>query len=204
MMEEAYHAKRDWEFKRSDLSTKQKREAKGYLWGFFREKNCFFCKVPFSARILYSSVTIHHEIKIGLPFCNLLPNLHLACLGCNSSHGPAKAIQKQRERNNVEEVKNPTEQLREVVDYSQGSTEMQANNLTEVPFAKWVKKEIILKGPIAYKDALDKGAYAVGCGQQAIRRHIDKLIGGGELKTFKDANTKKKMVKLMAKGEENL
>ena len=99
---------------------------------------------------------------------------------------------------------NPTVQLREVVDYSQGSSEMQVNNLTELPFRKWIKRELLLKGPIEYKDALDRGAYAVGCGQQAIRRHIDKLIGGGELRTFKDENTRKKKVKLMAKGEASL
>lgn len=199
---EAYHSYRDWEFKRSDLSSKQKREAKGYLWGVFREKNCFFCRVPFEARNLYNTCTIHHEIKIGLPFCNLLPNLHLAHFGCNSRAGPAQAIQKQRERNNMTEIANPTAQLREVVNYAEGSTEMQVNNLTEVPFAKWLRKKLALEGSMDYKDVLDKGAYAVGCGQQAIRRHLDKLIGGEEIKKFKDLNTKKTKVKLTAKGEE--
>lgn len=199
---EAYKAVRDWEFKRSDLSTKQKREAKGYLWGVFREKNCFFCKVPFSARILYKSVTIHHEIKIGLPFCNLLPNLHLACLGCNSSHGPAKAIQKQRERNKTEAPANPTEQMQELVDYSQGSAEMNVTGRAEVPFKVWLIKELLDKGHLEYKYVLNKGAYAVGCGQQAIRRYLDKLIAGGEFTCRTDAVTKKKLVRITQKGEE--
>lgn len=201
---EAYKAHRDWEFKRSDLSTLQKREAKGYLWGVFKEKNCFFCAMPLRSQEIYTSYTIHHEIKIGLPFCNLLINLHLAHFGCNSRAGSASTIQKQREKNKEREseVKNPTEQLREVVDYSQGSTEMQTNNLSEVPFSKWVKRELLLKGHLEYKEVLDQGAYAVGTGQQAIRRYLDKLIGGKELSCKKDAVSKKKLVKLTQKGEE--
>lgn len=199
---EAYKALRDWEFKRSDLSTKQKREAKGYLWGVFREKNCFFCKVSFSARILYTSVTIHHEIKIGLPFCNLLPNLHLACLACNSSHGPAKAIQKQKERNKAEAIANPTEQMQEVVNYVEGSAEMQVTGRAEVPFKVWLIKYLASFGHIEYKEALNKGAYGVGCGQQAIRRYLDKLIAGGEFTCRKDAITKKKLVRITQKGED--
>lgn len=201
-MIEAYRTKLDWEHKRSALTTQQKREAKGYLVGTFKEKNCFLCHEPLMMRLLYSSYTIHHEIKIGLPFCNLLPNLHLAHFGCNSRAGPAKSIQKQKERNNMEETMNPTAQLREVVDYSQGSAEMQANNHTEVPFAAWLKKELLNKGYLEYKIALDKGAYFMGCGQQAIRRYLDKLIAGGEISSKKDLNTKKRIVKLTVKGEE--
>ncbi len=199
---EAYHPKFDWELKRSDLSSTQKRLVKGWKMGH-GEKNCFFCKEPLNPRLLYNSYTVHHEIKIGLPFCNLLPNLHLAHFSCNSRAGPAKAIQKQRERNKTPEQMNPTEQLREVVNYAEGSTEMQANNLCEVEFGKWVKRHIGSEGQIEYRACLNLGAYKMGCGQQAIRRYLDKLIAGKELACHKDLNTKRKMLKLTAKGEEN-
>jgi hypothetical protein len=168
------HAK--WEMKRSELSTRQKKQARAFLFGCFRQTKCFFTGKPILPQLLHSgAVDIHHVLELGVEGCNLLPNLKLAYHGPNANAGhPRRGIQQDKNRISID----PTTQLRQIVDYSGGSKEMQANVEAEVPYRAWLWEKVLEGGKKGYekKEAINSGAEKWGVSKQATRDYLDKMI----------------------------
>ncbi len=174
---EAYRPKYDWELKKSDLSTMQKRQAKGALWGVRRERKCFFCGIPFDPRVLFLTATIHHEARIGEVGCNLLPHLHLAHFGCNSAAGPAKGIQKMREREKVARVGG------EMGMFTASSTEMARSLKMRPRWNNWIDGKPFVQ--IQRKRLAKMAVHELGLGSSiTYDRYIGEDIEGGILTEF--------------------
>lgn len=110
-------------------------------------------------------------------------NLRLACRSCNKK----LSLPNVKERKKTE---NPTQAVRDHVDYQQGSAEMQASDLMETPYWHWIKAKITalnLKGEdLPKKEAINGGAYTVGCSTTTSRKYLDKLTSEeGPLKEVK-------------------
>ncbi len=119
-------------------------------------------------------------------------NLRLAHKRCNiaaRNHLPrgdsAKNVCVQ---NRVRKEGSPsTRVIREAVDYSRGTAEMQANFLYEVDFRKWILSMIYERGFITKSDAVAAGAEVVGCSPATATRYLSKLTSSvGPLKLQKD------------------
>lgn len=168
-----YRLRREWEMKRSELSTRQKREARAFLYGSFGQKNCWICQGALDPRQLHLAYTIHHLLELGQEGCNLLPKLTLAHLFCNSRRGKPKTIQKpDKDRIPV----SATELLRESVPYDQGSSEMKANNEAEPLYRVWLWEKVLEAGKAGYefKEAINSGAEHTGVSPQATRDYLNK------------------------------
>jgi hypothetical protein len=83
------------------------------------------------------------------------------------------AKERERERN---EGHLSTRVVREMVDFSEGSPEMQANSLYEKAFRRFVLDEVRLKCKIAMKDAIGSGSEVCGCSVITAKRYIEKLV----------------------------
>ena len=80
-----------------------------------------------------------------------------------------------------------TGEVREVVDYSKGSPEMQASDLFEVPYLRWLYDQIKRKGKLTKQDAINAGARHVGASTSTTRRYLDKETSSeGGLEVVKD------------------
>lgn len=91
----------------------------------------------------------------------------------------------------------PTEQVHKIVDYGQGSPEMQVTDLAEDEYRYYVIARIRLQGPIPKREAINAGAERVGINPTTSRRYLDKLTSSeGPLKEYKDPNWRRKMIAL--------
>ena len=68
-----------------------------------------------------------------------------------------------------------TRLIREVVDFGEGSPEMQANAIFEKSFRQYVLNEVRELGHISYYEAWDGGAEFAGCSPMSAQRYINKL-----------------------------
>jgi len=68
-----------------------------------------------------------------------------------------------------------THTLKAMVDYSQGSVEMQANSICERIFIDWVLTEMKRLGQFVKKEAVNSGAAVAGCSPVTASRYLDKL-----------------------------
>ena len=59
--------------------------------------------------------------------------------------------------------------------YRQGSPEMQANSLFEVPFRMWVLERVSTHGGYDRTAAINEGAELVGCSPTTTARYLSKL-----------------------------
>lgn len=169
---EPYHILRRWELKRSDLTTTERREARAILFGSFRQTSCYFSHLLIPPRLLQTgAVDVHHLLPRGSPGCNLLPNLRLAFHGFNANEGKPGVRKRDKDRFPVD----PTLQLRQVVDYSLGSKEMQANNEAEPEFRAWMWARMRRERRVPKKDAISGGAEQIGVSKQATRDYLDKM-----------------------------
>jgi hypothetical protein len=155
-------------------------------------EKCALCgKAPATQN--HSSATQYLEIDHlnGNPADNDPDNLRLLCKACNiaernRSHSySAKNVCVQ---NRLRAEGNPTTRItKEAVDYSQGSSEMQANFLFETDFRRWILGLIKEQGFIRKSDAISAGAEVVGCSPATARRYLSKLTSlVGPLKEQKD------------------
>ena len=82
-----------------------------------------------------------------------------------------------------------TRVVKQNLDFSSGSVEMQANGVYERRFREYVLDEIKEHGIIAWNDARDDGAELTGCSPKTAERYLDKLKGKrfGPLQKFKDS-----------------
>jgi hypothetical protein len=65
--------------------------------------------------------------------------------------------------------------LKAIVNYSQGSIEMQANSICERIFIDWILTEIKRLGQLLKKEAINSGAAVAGCSTVTASRYLDKL-----------------------------
>jgi hypothetical protein len=92
---------------------------------------------------------------------------------------------RERERN---EGRPATRIARSDADYREGSPEMQANLLYEVPFRQWLMHKVTTEGSYDRNTAIAEGAELVGCSPLTTARYITKLTSpAGPLTEIKDA-----------------
>lgn len=65
--------------------------------------------------------------------------------------------------------------LKTIVNYSQGSPEMQTNLICERSFRDWILTEVRRLGQLVKKDAINSGAELTGASPMTISRYLDKL-----------------------------
>lgn len=68
-----------------------------------------------------------------------------------------------------------TQFTKEVLDYHSGSVEMRANSMFETKFNNWVMSAATRSVELLKKEAVNSGAYEVGCNTQTTARYLDKL-----------------------------
>lgn len=69
-----------------------------------------------------------------------------------------------------------TRVVREAIDFSVGTPEMQANSVFEKAFRLYVLNEVRDRGSVSFKDAVTGGAEVTGCSPMTAKRYVDKLI----------------------------
>lgn len=126
----------------------------------------------------------------GDPWNNDQNNLRLLCRRCNvtlenqSRKLPSDQYVCERER---KEGKAQTRVSRDIVNYKEGSTEMQANFLFELEFRRWLMGKINELGGYSKLDAIASGAELVGCSPTTTARYLLKLTSNsGPLKEDRD------------------
>jgi len=120
-------------------------------------------------------------------------NLQLLCRSCNvikenkrRAGGTSPSDQYVCEREG-KEGKASTRVSRDIVNYKEGSQEMQANFLFELDFRKWLLGKIRDLGGYPKLDAINSGAEVVGCSPSTTVRYLGKLISReGPLQEDKD------------------
>ena len=77
-----------------------------------------------------------------------------------------------------------TKVAKDTLDYRSGSVEMKANSLFEPAFTEW----LLARLPMSKDEAINSGAYIVGCNPYTCVRYLKKLTSAaGPLREFKDA-----------------
>jgi len=112
-------------------------------------------------------------------------NLHLLCQKHNlemrnrTSDEHLRIIRAYSAKNVRESVRErgieSTHILKAIVNYSQGSIEMQANSICERIFIDWILTEIKRLGQLLKKEAINSGAAVAGCSTVTASRYLDKL-----------------------------
>lgn len=76
-----------------------------------------------------------------------------------------------------------TKVAKDTLDYNSGSVEMKANSMYEPEFVKWLLSSL----PMVKEEAINSGAYEVGCNPYTCTRYLNKLTSAaGPLRVFKD------------------
>ena len=124
-------------------------------------------------------------------------NLHLVCKEHNlklrslSLEDHIKLINKCLDKNQIFRQSihgnTATHQVRNMVDYGEGSPEMRANKLFEEPFRKWIIQEVTRLGMVEKKQAINSGASMAGCSVLTTRRYIEKLTS--DVDVLKEENS---------------
>jgi len=141
--------------------------------------------------------TAQNELDIdhidGDPNNNDPDNLRLLCRKCNVTlenqrragrTPPSDQYVCEREG---KEGKASTRISRDIVNYKEGSQEMQANFLFELDFRRWLIGNIREQGGYPKTDAIASGAELVGCSPSTTSRYLTKLTSKeGPLKESKN------------------
>jgi hypothetical protein len=113
-------------------------------------------------------------------------NLQLLCKSCNTIKGNRERHSKPAPRRTGrtvipggtlgerERLMDPTSRVNALVDRSAGSVENQLNDLFEPRFVAWIREKLQLQGMVLKADALNSGAYVIGCSTTATRKYLDK------------------------------
>lgn len=120
-------------------------------------------------------------------------NLQLLCRSCNVSKenkrraGVALPSDQHVWEREGKEGKASTRVSKDIVNYKEGSQEMQANFLFELDFRKWIMAKIREQGGYPKTDAIASGAEVVGCSPSTTGRYLTKLTSKeGPLTESKD------------------
>lgn len=193
-IEGQYRLRYRWEAKRWELTTGEKRQARAALWGLLGQKKCGFCGLALDPRLLHVAYDIHHELPAGTPGRNILPKLKLSHHSCNAPVRPSKGLQTQyKQKTGDTQPITATEQVRQIIDYSKGPTQVQINGEAEVPYRAWLWFEIVGSKGERYEkqEAINSGAEHCGVSKQATRDYLDKLISKeGPMEEFKENGVK--------------
>lgn len=187
-----YRLLRKWEAKTSPLTTEQKREARAFRVGRFRQTKCSVTGKPIVLSMLHDAYDLHHLLPQGSPGYNMLPNMRLALHGPNANAGkpPRPGIErKDKDRIPISE----TDLLRQRVDYSSGSREMQVNADAEPEFRGWVFDQLWYgeRNDFTKREAIFGGAEKVGVSPQATRDYLAKMTSSeGPLREVKEDGIK--------------
>ena len=128
----------------------------------------------------------------GNPKNNAPDNLRLLCRRCNVAtsnrlHPRKNHSSDLRERERKED-RSATSIARLDVDYTEGSSEMQANLLYEMPFRQWLVDKVRTEGSYDRKTAIAEGAELVGCSIDTTTKYLAKLTSpAGQLTEIKDS-----------------
>lgn len=166
------------------------------IYSFLVERDGEYCLICGSDK-QYKKLEIDH--MDGNQENWLPPNLHLLCRKHNLKFRSASKkehltqIQFYSAKNEREREKKfslpVTKMVRELVDYRQGSVEMQANSYFELQYREWVLEELTRLGTMRLDDAIYSGAEVVGCSPVTTRRYLKKLTSViGVLKESKDGH----------------
>jgi len=128
----------------------------------------------------------------GNPSNNHPDNLRLLCRQCNvatsNSSNPRKSDSSDLRERARKEGRSSTRIARKDADYREGSSEMQANLLYEVPFRRWLMRKVTTEGSYDRTTAIAEGAERVGCSPLTTARYITKLTSpSGPLMEMEDA-----------------
>ena len=144
--------------------------------------------------ICHSTPTIHNSttqiptshIKLDIDhvdgnFNNDDPdNLRLLCRHCNVSVSnttrPRRSLSTVKREREIKEGKSATRIARLDCPYREGSPEMQANLLYEVPFRRWLMENISTVGSHDKHTAIAEGAELFGCSTLTTTRYLAKLL----------------------------
>lgn len=142
----------------------------------------------------YEIPTTQNDLDIdhidGNDWNNEPDNLRLLCRPCNVTLAnqarklPSDQYVYERER---KEGKAQTRVSRDIVNYKEGSVEMQANFLFELEFRKWLLGKVNEAGGYSKQDAIASGAELVGCSPSTTERYLKKLVSrAGPLREDRD------------------
>lgn len=83
--------------------------------------------------------------------------------------------------------KNKTEVIKKIIDCSEGSAELQINEIAEMPYRNWLLAIIKIRKIYPRKEAINSGAELCGINPQTARRYYNKLVSEfGPLREYKD------------------
>lgn len=103
-------------------------------------------------------------------------NLKLRSVSAKQHAATIRAYSAKNERERERKYSFPgTKMIRDLVDYRQGSPEMQANSYYELEYRNWVLEELTRLGTMRLEDAVYGGAEVVGCSPVTTRRYLKKL-----------------------------
>jgi hypothetical protein len=201
---QSYRLMRSWESKTGYLTTKQKREARAFLFGCFGQKKCYLTGKTILPQVLHDAYDIHHLVEIGQPGCNLLINLRLALHGPNANAGKpgAQKVKPGIPTYNKNKEKVPvdaTTLMRQQVDYSEGTKTMQVNGEAEIGYRN--KLWALLnwgdnKQGIPKSYAIYGLAEAIGVSPQATRDYYMKITSeAGPMEEFRENGMKRVRVR---------
>lgn len=195
---QAYRPMRNWELKTSDLTPIQRKEARAFLVGRFGQKKDFFTAKPIALTLLHEAYDLHHLVERGSPGCNLLINLRLATHSSNANAGKPKKTKAIQIRDKDKIPPDATTSLRQVIDYSKGSAEMQVNGDAEPAYRNkmW---ELLEYGQTTMekKRAIYGLAELIGVSPQATRDYYEKMVSpDGPLEEYKEKDTHVKRVRV--------
>jgi len=142
------------------------------------------------------SSTAHNTLDIdhidGNPKNDNPDNLRLLCRRCNVATSdrlhPRKHYSSDLRERERKEGRPSTRIARKDANYREGSSEMQANLLYEVPFRRWLMHKVTTEGSYDRTTAIAEGAERVGCSPLTTARYITKLTSpSGPLMEMDDA-----------------
>jgi len=146
-------------------------------------EQCARCyEIPTTQNSSATQIILEIDHIDGNPNNNDQDNLRLLCKRCNvtlenqrraGTAIPSDQYVCERER---KEGKPQTRVSRDIVNYKEGSTEMQANFLFELEFRKWLLNQINETGGYPKTDAIASGAEIVGCSPSTTERYLKKLV----------------------------
>jgi 5-methylcytosine-specific restriction endonuclease McrA len=128
----------------------------------------------------------------GNPNNNHPDNLRLLCRRCNvaasNKSDPRKNYSSDLRERERKEGRPSTRIAKRDANYREGSPEMQANLLYEVPFRRWLMRKVTTEGSYDRNTAIAEGAELVGCSPLTTARYVTKLTSpSGPLLEMDDA-----------------
>jgi len=70
---------------------------------------------------------------------------------------------------------NPTKRVRELIDFRRDGASTAANDLYEVPWQEWVLEELRAGRRVTKDDAINAGAFRVGCSPKTTKVYLEKF-----------------------------